>query len=105
VGRWLRKSSIDELPQLWNVIKGDMSLVGPRPPLPHEVARYTEAQRRRLAGRPGLTGLWQVSGRADLPFERQVELDVTYLAQRNVVMDVRLLFQTIPAVLTARGAY
>ncbi|MBS0641354.1 MAG: WecB/TagA/CpsF family glycosyltransferase [Proteobacteria bacterium] len=104
-GRLLRRSSIDELPQLWNVLKGDMSLVGPRPPLPAEVLNYTPAQRRRLAGKPGLTCLWQISGRADLPFEKQVELDIAYLTQRSVLMDLSILLRTVPAVLTARGAY
>jgi lipopolysaccharide/colanic/teichoic acid biosynthesis glycosyltransferase len=105
LGYWLRRASIDELPQLWNVLKGDMSLVGPRPPLPHEVVRYTPAQARRLAARPGLTCLWQVSGRADLPFARQVELDIEYLTSRSILTDLRILLLTIPAVLTARGAY
>ncbi len=105
IGRLLRKSSIDELPQLWNVLMGDMSLVGPRPPLPAEVARYTPAQRRRLAAKPGLTCLWQIGGRSDLPFERQVELDIEYLTTRTVMMDVLILLRTVPAVLTARGAY
>ncbi len=105
IGRILRRSSIDELPQLWNVLIGDMSLVGPRPPLPSEVARYTPAQMRRLEARPGLTCLWQVSGRADLPFERQVELDIEYLRNRSVLMDLLILVRTVPAVLLARGAY
>ncbi len=105
VGRLLRRSSIDELPQLWNVLIGDMSLVGPRPPLPSEVARYTPAQMRRLEAKPGLTCLWQVSGRADLPFERQVELDIEYLRNRTVLMDLLILLRTVPAVLLARGAY
>lgn len=104
-GRLLRRSSIDELPQLWNVLIGDMSLVGPRPPLPHEVARYTPGQRRRLAAKPGLTCLWQISGRADIPFERQVELDIEYLNTRTVFMDIMIMLRTVPAVLTARGAY
>jgi exopolysaccharide biosynthesis WecB/TagA/CpsF family protein len=105
VGRWLRKSSMDELPQLFNILKGDMSLVGPRPPLPQEVARYTPIQLRRLEAKPGLTCLWQVSGRANLSFERQVALDVEYLAKRTVLLDLLILLRTIPAVLTARGAY
>jgi exopolysaccharide biosynthesis WecB/TagA/CpsF family protein len=105
VGRWLRRFSLDEVPQLWNVLKGDMSLVGARPPLPGEVERYTPAQRRRLAGKPGLTGLWQVSGRAELPFERQVELDVHYLENRHLLLDLAILLRTVPAVLTGRGAY
>ncbi len=105
VGAWLRRSSLDELPQLWNILVGDMSLVGPRPPLPQEVARYTPAQRQRLAAKPGLTCLWQVSGRANLPFDRQVELDVEYLSTRSVLKDILILLRTVPAVLTARGAY
>jgi exopolysaccharide biosynthesis WecB/TagA/CpsF family protein len=105
VGRLLRRSSIDELPQLWNVLIGDMSLVGPRPPLPAEVARYRPAQRRRLEAKPGLTCLWQVGGRANLPFERQVDLDIEYLLRRNTLMDLVILLRTVPAVLTARGAY
>ncbi len=105
IGRFLRKSSIDELPQLWNVLRGDMSLVGPRPPLPQEVARYNAAQRRRLAGKPGLTCIWQISGRADLPFERQVELDIEYLRTRSLPKDLLIMLKTVPAVLMARGAY
>jgi exopolysaccharide biosynthesis WecB/TagA/CpsF family protein len=104
-GRLLRKSSMDELPQLWNVLIGDMSMVGPRPPLPQEVARYLPEQRRRLAAKPGLTCLWQISGRADLPFDRQVELDIEYLSNRTVLKDLFILCRTVPAVLTARGAY
>lgn len=105
IGRLLRKSSIDELPQLWNILIGDMSLVGPRPPLPAEVAKYRPEERRRLAAKPGLTCLWQVSGRADLPFARQVALDIEYLTRRNVFLDILILLRTIPAVLLARGAY
>jgi lipopolysaccharide/colanic/teichoic acid biosynthesis glycosyltransferase len=96
---------MDELPQLWNVLIGDMSMVGPRPPLPQEVARYLPEQRRRLAAKPGLTCLWQISGRADLPFDRQVELDIEYLSNRTVLKDLFILCRTVPAVLTARGAY
>jgi lipopolysaccharide/colanic/teichoic acid biosynthesis glycosyltransferase len=105
IGRLLRRSSMDELPQLWNVLKGDMSLVGPRPPLPAEVMRYNKAERARLNGKPGITCLWQISGRANLPFERQVELDITYLTRRNIMMDLGILVRTVGAVLTARGAY
>jgi lipopolysaccharide/colanic/teichoic acid biosynthesis glycosyltransferase len=105
VGRWLRRSSVDELPQLWNVLIGDMSLVGPRPPLPTEVMHYTDGQRRRLRTRPGLTGLSQVSGRADLPFEQQVQLDLHYLQYRTVVLDFFILVKTVPAVVSGRGAY
>lgn len=105
IGRLLRRSSIDELPQLINVLNGTMSLVGPRPPLPAEVARYSAAERRRLESVPGLTCLWQVSGRADLPFPRQVALDVEYQERRSLWLDVVILLRTIPAVLCARGAY
>jgi exopolysaccharide biosynthesis WecB/TagA/CpsF family protein len=105
VGRLLRRSSIDELPQLLNVLGGTMSLVGPRPPLPSEVARYTPRQRQRLCAKPGLTCLWQVSGRANLPFPRQVELDIEYMGRRSLWLDIAILFRTVPAVLLARGAY
>lgn len=105
IGRFIRKYSIDELPQLWNVLKGDMSLVGPRPALPEEVAEYSRVQRRRLRGKPGITCLWQISGRADIPFDRQVVLDVAYLQKRSVLMDLMILLKTPMAVITARGAY
>ena len=105
VGGFLRRTSLDELPQLWNVLKGDMSLVGPRPAIPAEVALYTPAQRGRLAVKPGLTGIWQVSGRAELPFEEQVRLDLDYIARRSIWLDLSLLARTVPAVLTGRGAY
>jgi len=105
IGRIIRKLSIDELPQLWCVFKGDMSLVGPRPPVPREVAEYTLSDRRRLDAVPGLTCIWQVSGRGDIPFKEQVELDVQYIESQSLWMDIRLLFQTIPAVLLGKGAY
>ncbi len=105
VGAILRRLSLDELPQLLNILCGEMSLVGPRPALPGEVLSYTAAARERLAGRPGLTCTWQVSGRADIPFEQQVELDVEYLRTRSMMTDMVLMLRTIPAVLTARGAY
>ena len=105
VGQFIRKSSIDELPQLWNVFKGDMSLVGPRPALPVEVEKYTPVERRRLRGKPGITCFWQIQGRADLPFDRQVVLDVAYLQKRSIFMDIMILLKTPMAVLTARGAY
>jgi exopolysaccharide biosynthesis polyprenyl glycosylphosphotransferase len=104
-GRWLRKYSLDELPQLLNVIKGDMSLVGPRPALPSEVAKYNGRQKCRLRVRPGITGLWQVSGRSDLPFDRCVELDLQYVEERSIWLYVRILFMTPIAVLSGRGAY
>jgi len=105
VGRFIRKFSIDELPQLWNVFIGDMSLVGPRPPLPSEVAEYTAYQRRRLEATPGITCVWQISGRSDIPFVQQVEMDLAYIASQSFWGDIALLLKTIPAVLTARGAY
>ena len=105
VGRFIRKASIDELPQLWNVFIGDMSLVGPRPPVPQEVANYSAYDRQRLMVKPGITCIWQVSGRSDIPFEEQVGLDIKYIVGRSLRMDVGLLLRTIPAVLFARGAY
>ncbi len=105
IGRIIRKTSIDELPQLFNVLKGDMSLVGPRPALPIEVEKYTPEQRRRLAVQPGLTCFWQVRGRANLPFEEQVKLDIEYIEKRSLLIDMQLLAETVPAVLCARGAY
>lgn len=105
IGRIIRKFSIDELPQLWCVLKGDMSLVGPRPPIPSEVARYTLADRRRLDVTPGLTCIWQVSGRSDIPFKKQVELDVQYIESQSLFTDILLLVKTIPAVLLGKGAY
>ena len=105
VGRFLRASSLDELPQLINILRGDMSLVGPRPPIPAEVADYTLLDRRRLEGVPGLTCIWQVSGRSEIPFERQVEMDIDYLDRRSLLFDLLLLLRTIPAVLLGRGAY
>ncbi len=105
IGFVIRKYSLDELPQLWSILKGDLSLVGPRPPVPREVALYTAADRRRLEAVPGLTCIWQVSGRSEIPFPRQVELDVEYLESRSLSLDLRLLLATIPAVLTGKGAY
>jgi len=104
VGRFLRRSSLDELPQLWSVLKGDMSLVGPRPALPEEVQRYTPLQRRRLEAKPGLTCIWQVSGRSQIPFEGQVALDLEYIRTRSFRGDLVLLLKTVPAVLFGRGA-
>ena len=103
-GRFLRLSSIDELPQLYNVLRGDMSLVGPRPPLPDEVERYHPWQRRRLSMRPGLTCLWQVSGRSKLGFEEWVALDLYYIDHWSPWLDLQILLRTIPAVMSARGA-
>jgi len=105
VGHWLRRFSLDELPQLWNVLRGDMALVGPRPPLREETDAYATAEWRRLDVTPGLTCTWQVSGRSELSFERQVALDVEYIERRSLFFDLALLFRTVPAVLTGRGAY
>ncbi|MEM6301259.1 MAG: sugar transferase [Pseudomonadota bacterium] len=105
VGRFIRKASIDELPQLWNVLLGDMSLVGPRPPVPAEVVLYSSRHRQRLSVKPGITCIWQVSGRSDIPFEAQVELDIKYIEKRSFIYDLSLLLATVPAVLFARGAY
>jgi len=105
MGKFIRKFSIDELPQLWNVLVGDMSLVGPRPPVPFEVAQYTPYQRRRLEIAPGITCIWQVSGRSEIEFPQQVEMDLQYIATQSFWNDLVLLVKTIPAVLNGRGAY
>jgi lipopolysaccharide/colanic/teichoic acid biosynthesis glycosyltransferase len=105
IGRIIRKLSIDELPQLWCVLKGDMALVGPRPPLPREVALYTLRDRRRLDVIPGLTCIWQVEGRGDIPFPEQVEMDIRYIESQSLWFDIKLLLKTVPAVLTGKGAY
>ena len=105
VGRFIRKFSIDELPQLFNVILGDMSLVGPRPPLPSEVRTYTLEERKRLNITPGITCLWQVSGRSELPFSKQIALDKEYIASRSAWKDFLILLKTIPAILTGKGAW
>ncbi len=105
VGRILRRSSLDELPQLWNVLVGEMSLVGPRPALPEEVAAYPAPARERLAVPPGLTGLWQVSGRADVGFDRMIALDVDYVRNHGVLRDLGLLLRTLSVVAQGRGAY
>jgi lipopolysaccharide/colanic/teichoic acid biosynthesis glycosyltransferase len=104
VGKWLRKFSFDELPQLYNVFIGDMSLVGPRPPLPREVAKYSLADRRRLTVKPGITCIWQISGRANIDFSGQVRLDVDYIDRQNFWTDLLILTRTIPAVLSGKGA-
>jgi lipopolysaccharide/colanic/teichoic acid biosynthesis glycosyltransferase len=104
VGRTLRRFSLDELPQLVNVLRGEMSLVGPRPPLPFEVELYDDLARRRLDALPGMTGLWQVSGRARLPFQEQVVLDLAYLERASVAEDVRILLRTPKVVLSGDGA-
>ncbi|WP_242355661.1 sugar transferase [Anaeromyxobacter sp. SG64] len=104
VGRFIRRASLDELPQLWNVLRGEMSVVGPRPPLPEEVRRYERWQRRRLSMKPGITCTWQISGRSDLEFDRWMELDLAYIDGWSLWRDLRIVAQTIPAVLLRRGA-
>jgi lipopolysaccharide/colanic/teichoic acid biosynthesis glycosyltransferase len=104
VGKWLRKFSLDEAPQFFNVLFGDMSLVGPRPPLPAEVARYTAAHRRRLAVVPGITCVWQISGRSEIDFSGQVRLDVGYIESQSFWKDIKILAKTVPAVISGRGA-
>jgi len=105
VGRFLRRWSVDELPQLWNVLRGDMSIVGPRPPLPREVAQYEPWQLRRLEAAPGLTGLWQVSGRSELSFDEMVMLDLYYIENWSLALDLRILLRTLPAVCRGGGAF
>lgn len=104
-GPFLRKYSLDELPQLFSVLKGDMSLVGPRPPLPEEVEHYSLGDRRRLDALPGITGLWQVTARGDGSFQRQVDLDVAYIESQSLWSDLLILLKTIPAVFFGKGAY
>ncbi len=105
IGKFIRKYSIDELPQLWNVFIGQMSLVGPRPPLPREVAEYSAEDRQRLLAKPGLTCFWQVSGRSEIDFAGQVRLDLDYIRSSSILTDLKLLLLTIPAVLLGKGAY
>jgi exopolysaccharide biosynthesis polyprenyl glycosylphosphotransferase len=105
VGRFIRRTSIDELPQLWNVLRGDMSLVGPRPPIPHEVDMYSAWENQRLSVKPGLTCIWQVSGRCEVDFETWVQMDIDYIENWSLLFDLNLLARTIPAVLLGRGAY
>jgi exopolysaccharide biosynthesis polyprenyl glycosylphosphotransferase len=105
LGHWLRRFSVDEVPQLWNVVKGDMSLVGPRPPLASEVAGYPADMRRRLVVKPGLTGLWQVSGRSDLSWEESIRLDIAYVENWSLAMDLAILARTVRAVVGSSGAY
>ncbi|TVX97083.1 sugar transferase [Cohnella terricola] len=105
VGGILRRYSIDELPQLWNVLRGQMSLIGPRPPLPDEVAKYTDYHWRRMDVLPGMTGLWQVSGRSDLDFEQWLDLDIYYIEHWSFMLEMKILFKTIPVVIKGAGAY
>lgn len=104
-GKWLRRWSMDEIPQLWNIVRGEMSVVGPRPPLPEEVAHYLPMHHQRLAVVPGLTGLWQVNGRSNLSFEEMIRLDLYYVETWTPWLDLKLLVRTVPAVLTGKGAY
>jgi exopolysaccharide biosynthesis polyprenyl glycosylphosphotransferase len=105
IGRFLRRASLDELPQFYNVLRGEMSVVGPRPALPEEVARYQEWHRKRLEVVPGITGLWQVSGRSEIPFDEMVLLDVYYIENWSLGLDLRIILQTVPQILFGEGAY
>ncbi len=105
IGRFIRKTSIDELPQLWNVLKGEMSLVGPRPPLPREVSDYTDYEKQRLLVTPGCTGLWQVSGRSNIGFKEMVELDLEYIADRSISRDIAIIIRTIFVLFGSRDAF
>jgi len=105
LGRWLRKYSLDELPQLLNVLRGDMSLVGPRPEMPFIVAQYEPWQRRRLDAVPGLTGLWQILGRKDLPLRDNIEYDFYYIRNQSLLLDLAIFLRTIPIVIFGKGAY
>lgn len=105
IGKWIRKTSLDEMPQLWNVLKGNMSLVGPRPGLPQEVAQYTMYDRLRLLVLPGCTGLWQVSGRNGLSFMQMVEMDLDYIGRRSLLFDMRLILKTFVVVVFPKDAY
>jgi exopolysaccharide biosynthesis polyprenyl glycosylphosphotransferase len=104
IGHILRRTSLDELPQFWNVLRGDMSLVGPRPPIPYEVHQYGPEELRRLAVKPGITGLWQVSGRSRTTFDEMIALDLTYIRRQSFLMDLMILLRTIPVILSRSGA-
>lgn len=105
VGKFIRKTSIDELPQLFNILKGDMSLVGPRPPIPREVEKYTEYQLQRLSVKPGLTCIWQVSGRNSIDFDQWIELDLQYIRERSILLDIKLIFKTFFVLFGDKNAY
>ena len=105
VGKFLRRTSLDELPQLWNVFIGDMSLVGPRPPVPKEVQEYTLDDRKRLDVIPGITCLWQIRGRSEIPFHEQVRLDKEYIMAPSIWTDIKILLKTVPAIIGGKGAY
>lgn len=104
-GKFIRKTSIDELPQLWNVLKGDMSLVGPRPPLLREVEEYSAFDKQRLLVKPGCTGLWQISGRSSTTFKEMVDLDIKYIKKRNTVLDIKIIFKTFKSIIISNDAY
>jgi lipopolysaccharide/colanic/teichoic acid biosynthesis glycosyltransferase len=103
VGQFIRKYSIDELPQFINVLRGEMTLVGPRPPLPYEVEEYSPRDMIRLSGKPGLTGTWQVYGRSRVPFKEMVEMDIEYLGEQSILLDIKLIALTLPVILQGRG--
>jgi lipopolysaccharide/colanic/teichoic acid biosynthesis glycosyltransferase len=103
IGRFLRKTSLDELPQFWNVLRGDMSLVGPRPPLPYEAAMYSMRDQLRLTGKPGLTGPWQIYGRSRVTFQEMVDMDIAYLHRQSMLEDLKLIALTVPVMLWGRG--
>lgn len=105
IGRFIRRFSIDEMPQVLNVLSGDLAIVGPRPPVPREVAQYTLAERKRLHVKPGLTCLWQIQGRSDIPFKQQVRLDLQYIQSQSIWKDIVIILKTVPAVLLGKGAY
>ena len=104
VGKFIRKTSLDELPQLWNVLKGEMSLVGPRPPLPREVRQYSHHDEQRLLVKPGCTGIWQVNGRSDVNFKEMVAMDLQYVQQRSIIIDFKIILKTIWKMLYTKGA-
>ncbi|HZU70453.1 MAG TPA: sugar transferase [Ktedonobacteraceae bacterium] len=103
IGHFLRKTSIDELPQFWNVLCGEMSLVGPRPPVPYEVEKYSPNDLLRLSGKPGLTGIWQVYGRSRVTFQEMVEMDIAYLRRQSILLDLKLILLTVPVMVLGRG--
>ncbi|EPI5831323.1 sugar transferase [Enterococcus hirae] len=104
IGKFIRKTSLDELPQLWNVLKGEMSLVGPRPPLPREVRQYSHHDEQRLLIKPGCTGIWQVNGRSDVNFKEMVAMDLQYVQQRSIIIDFKIILKTIWKMLYTKGA-
>ena len=105
IGRFLRITSLDELPQLINILKGDMSLVGPRPSLPFEYSKYEDWQKERVTVKPGITGLWQISGRFRMSYDEMVKLDISYIKKRSILLDIEILIKTVSLVLTGKGAY